>query len=98
MKELVFLNRKPHLHDRVGSAGDFDLSKWPLASELLNRAVIDIDIHVIRSARNGVKADITICGGAIQLTGELPNRVRLPGACGKIVDTLLKPRIPQSCL
>ena len=56
------------------------LSKRPFAFEFFNGAVVDIDIHVIVSAGNCVKAGISICATAIQFTGELPDGVRLPCA------------------
>src|SRR5438046_7436219 len=69
--------------------------KWPLASQLINRPVEDIDIHVVFRAGNGVETRASIRRTAILFTGKLPKRVGFPSALRKVCHRPSEPRIPK---
>jgi hypothetical protein len=74
------------------------LIKRPFTSQLFNRAVIHIDIHIVLSARHCVEARRPIRGAAILFAGELPEGVSLPRRLRKVRDVPFKTRIPQTSL
>src|SRR2546428_2355157 len=69
--------------------------KRPLAPQLINRPVEDIDIHVVFRAGNGVQASASLRGTAILFTGKLPDRVGFPRALRKVCHRASEPRIPK---
>jgi len=69
--------------------------KWPFASQLINRPVEDIEIHVVFRAGNGVQASASIPRTAILFTRKLPKRVGFPSALRKVCYRASEPRIPE---
>src|SRR5439155_511421 len=67
----------------------------PLALQFCNRAVVNIDIHVVSGARNGVKTGSAVSGVAILFARELPEQVRLPCALRKVRHVSPESCIPQ---
>src|SRR5882672_5604574 len=80
------------------SAVPHSLGKRPLAFKFFNRAVVDIDIHVVFGAGNCVETSGSIYSAAIHLTGELPHCVSLPCAGRKICHAPFEARVPQTRL
>src|SRR6266446_5241704 len=72
--------------------------KRPLASQFINRPVIDIHIHVVFSAGNGVETSTSIRRTAILFAGKLPERISLPRAFWKVSHGSLEACVPQACL
>lgn len=71
------------------------LIERPLALEFLNRAVVNIYVHVVFRSRNHVKAGASILGGAILFAGKLPEHIRFPDAAGKVSYISFETRVPQ---
>src|SRR6266403_1064420 len=67
----------------------------PLSPQLINRAVVHVDIHVVFGAGNCVEARGSVRGAAILFARELPDGVALPGGRRKISHVSLEARIPQ---
>src|SRR5215218_8604246 len=68
----------------------------PLSLELVNGPMENIDVHVHLRPRDPDQAGVRPGRSAVDLAGELPERVRLPGAAWEVRNLPPEAGVPQA--